>query len=171
MASFTVSTAINCKILGYEFSGTGPFTCADEHLPEIKAILEAGGETVSANKITEQFLIPAVGTPADATDILYVKPYQHVITAAYLVPSAAVVGDSTDYHTWELCNYSAAGAVAGTLCSFASTAGTMTALVRQSLGSVTGGTVSAGQGVVLARSTAASGTAIPNMIAVIEYTL
>lgn len=171
MASFTVSSAINCKILGYEFSGTGPFTVADEHLAEIKAILEAGNETVSANKITEQFLIPAVATPADATDILYVKPYQHVITAAYLVPSAAVVGSATDYHTWELCNYSSAGAVAGTLCSFSSTAGTMTALVRQSLGTVTGGTVSAGQGVVLARSTAGSGMAIPNMIAIIEYTL
>jgi len=171
VATLTTSGTIGIEMsVPYQFSGTGPHIVADADMAMVKARLEADGLTVTA-KITEQFALAAVATPADATNMLYVKPYAHVITAAYLVPGAAVVGNGTDYHTWMLNPYSSAGAVAGTFASFASTAGTMTALVRQSLGTVTGGTVSAGQGVVLTRSTAGSGTALPNMICIIESTL
>ncbi len=176
MATFTTSGTITAKILGYEFSGTGPHVCAAEHLAEIKALLEAGGETVSANKVTEQFYIvsnaaAAIGYP------LFVKPHAVVLTGAYITTTSNVVGAGTSYNTYELVSYTTAGTVTpyGTPFQYTGgTAGTLVGGVKTSMGSLSTvtplGSVPASYPLFFNKSTATSGTLTPGMLVTLEYT-
>ncbi len=176
MATFTTSGTITAKILGYEFSGTGPHVCADQHLAEIKAILEAGGETVSANKVTESFYIQSaaasnVGYP------LFVKPHAVVLTGAYVTAASNIVGAGTSYNQYDLVSYTTAGTVTpyGTPFSYTGgTAGTLVGGVKTSMGSLSTvtplGSVPATYPLFFNKSTATSGTLTPGMIVTLEYT-
>ncbi len=175
MATFTTSGTITAKVLGYEFSGTGPHVCADQHLAEIKAILEAGGETVSDNKITEQFYIPS-GAAGNIGLPLFVKPKGVVLTGAYLTAASNVVSAAVSYNTYDLVTYTTAGTVTayGTPFEYVGTSGTLVGGVKTSMGSLSTvtplGTVPATYPLFFNRSTATSGTLVPVMLLTLEYT-
>lgn len=108
-------------------------------------------------------------TAGDAEVPVFYAPVACVVTKAYMVPAANIVGNATDYNNLYLKKYTA-GVAAGTLCSANSgTSGTLLAYQPKDLGTVTGGTLAAGDVLTLAKSTAAGGTVIGNSVAVIHW--
>jgi hypothetical protein len=176
MATFTTSGTITAKILGYEFSGTGPHVCGDQHMAEIKAILEAGGETVSANKVTEQFYVLGQAA-ANIGQPLFVKPHAIVLTGAYITAAANIVGHADNYCTHSLVTFTTAGTVTpyGTPFSYTGgTAGTLVGGVKTSMGSLNTvtplGTVPATYPLFYQKGTAGSGVTTSNILLTLEYT-
>jgi len=169
MATFTTGGSIQYERYGLQLTGT-THQVPDELLNLVVEELEAGGETITLNTARLQFSIPSASAGVD-TIPLFKAPATMVLTAAYLVPAAAVVGDGTDFNTYSIRYYDTGGTVQGTPFSWSGTAGTMTAMVAQSLGSATSGTVTAGYFLDFYRGTGASGTAVPDMLLYINYTL
>lgn len=91
---------------------------------------------------------------------IFRAPVAGVIDAIYMTPAAAIVQATDNNFTLKMLKYSAAGATnSGTLCTLTATAatGTYAALVPQTLGTITGGTLTAGQVIALNKATAGSG--------------
>lgn len=170
MAHFTTSGTIRYNRYGLQLVGTGPHAVPDELLDLVTDELTAGGATCSAAVARVQVTIPSASAGLDTIPI-FKAPKQIVLTNAYLVPAANVVGDTTDVNTYSIRFYDTGGTVGGTPFSYSGTAGTMVANVAQSLGSVSGGTVAANYTIDFYRGTAASGTAVPDMLLILEYTL
>jgi hypothetical protein len=169
MATFTTSGSIQYERYGLQLTGT-THSVPDDLLNLVVEELEAGGETITLDVCTAQFLIPSSAAGVD-TIPLFKAPVQMVLTNAYLVPAANVVGGS-DANTYSIRYYDTGGTVHGTPFSDTSgTAGTMLAMQAHSLGSVSSGTVTAGYFVDFYRGTAAGGTAVPDMLLYINYTL
>jgi hypothetical protein len=174
MATFTTSGSITAKILGYEFSGTGPFVCANEHLAEVKAQLEAAGETVSANKITEAFFIPS-NAAGNVAYPLFCKAAPIVLTGGALIAVSDCVSGSVSYNTYSVIPYGTAGTSAAysTALTYVGSAGTLVGGVKTAMTLSTAtylGSVPANYPVFLTKSTASSGTLTPNMSLILEYT-
>jgi hypothetical protein len=108
-------------------------------------------------------------TAGDAEVPVFWAPVACVITSAAMIPAANIVGNATDYNNLYLLKYTA-GVAGGTLCSANSgTSGTLLAYQPKDLGTVTGGTLAAGDVLTLAKSTAAGGTVIGNSVCVIKW--
>ena len=108
-------------------------------------------------------------TAGDAEVPVFWAPVACVITSAAMIPAANIVGNATDYNNLYLKKYTA-GVLGGTLCSAISgTAGTILAFQPKDLGTVTGGTLVAGDVLSLAKSTVAGGTAIGDSVCVIRW--
>jgi len=111
----------------------------------------------------------ASSTAGDTELPVFYAPVACVVAAAYAITAANVVGNGTDYNTLYLKKYTA-GVLGGTLCTANSgTAGTWLAHQAKTLGSVTGGTLAAGDVLTLAKATVAGGTAIADSQAVVVW--
>ncbi len=169
MATFTTAGSIRYERYGLQLTGT-THQVPDEFLDIVTDELTAGGETITLGVARLQFRIPSSAAGVD-TIPLFKAPKQMVLTNAYLVPAANVVGGS-DANTYSIRTYDTGGTVNGTpFADTSGTAGTMLAMQATSLGAVSGGTVAAGYFIDFYRGTAAGGTAVPDMLLYINYTL
>jgi len=108
-------------------------------------------------------------TAGDAESVVFRAPVACVVSSAQMIPGANVIGNATDYNNLYLRHYTA-GVLAGTLCTATSgTAGTILAFQAKDLGTVTGGTLAAGDVLTLQKSTAAGGTAISDSVCVVNW--
>lgn len=157
MAYFTTSATIDAMLLGYEFSGTGPFWVADEDLKVIYAELTAGGATVTRRNVLE-FPVLANTTVFDMP--LWRPETQVVIDAVYFIPHSNIVGATDNYSTYTLETYNTGGTLAGTVAAYSNTAGTWTAFTQNTITASTvasAATVAAGYTLNLEKATAGSG--------------
>lgn len=117
---------------------------------------------------TNKWLVSSTGGNAELP--VFYAPVACVVTSAYAVTSANVIGNATDYNTLYLKKYTA-GVLGGTLCTANSgTSGTWLAHSAKSLGAITGGTLAAGDVLTLAKATVAGGTAIADSsVAILWY--
>jgi len=108
-------------------------------------------------------------TAGNAENVVFRAPVACVVSSAQMISTAAIVGGAADYNNLYLKRYTN-GVLAGTLCSADSgKAGTLLAFQPKDLGTVTGGTLLAGDVLSLAKSTAAGGTAISDSVCVINW--
>lgn len=117
--------------------------------------------SAGANLKTSEYVYGAEANTFDYP--VFRAPAACVINAVYLTPAAAIVSATDNNHTLRIEKYSAAGAtLSGTLCTIANTAatGTLAALVPTSFGTITGGTLTAGELLAFTKSTVGTGLAI-----------
>ncbi len=151
-------------------SGSLTTEVPDASLTEIRDMLSNGGKTVSDYYNTVEIPFPALAAGADASFPIWWSPIARTITAIYLMPVSNLVGHATNYSTLLWTTYTAAGAVSTTVVSKAySAVATVVGMTKGDQGTLTNGALAAGYGLMLTRSTAGSGLAIPNSLIIIHY--
>lgn len=170
MARFTTSTSISIRHRhGYVFSGTS-HRCANEHLDDIVDELTSCGLTVSVYREVS----PMVALPASDTTFnfpIFQAPAACTVAAVYLVSSANIVGQDTDYLTVSAINKGTAGAGTPILVTKTMNAagGTVVGLVPTSLGTISGvATMAANEVLVITKGTAGTGLSFPASVAYVE---
>jgi hypothetical protein len=91
---------------------------------------------------------------------VFVAPVACTVSAVYIIPNSAVIPAAAYGISVTAELYSTAGAVTGTFCKGSYTAGTLTAFVAKSLGSITSGVMAAGEILTLRKGTYGAGTVI-----------
>lgn len=120
--------------------------------------IDADDLATAVKKQTHEYVYGAAANTF--TYPIFRAPNAGVVNTIYMVPAANIVQATDNNFTLKMLKYSAAGATnQGTLCTLAATAatGTYAALVPQSFGTITGGTLTAGQVIALNKATAGSG--------------
>ena len=113
----------------------------------------------------------AAGT-ATAETLFARVPRAGRILAAYFCPSAALTASDTDYATLALAKRDGAGGGSSSVASKATTtagSGNWTAFVPVSLGTISNGTLAAGNVLTLAISKAGNGVAVPSGTLVVLF--
>ncbi len=107
----------------------------------------------------------------EVTSPVFFAPVAGVVSAAWFCSSASIIGSATDNNTLRLLPYTGGTTLAGTFCSVSSgTAGTLVALTPLSWGSITGGTLAAGDWLMAQKSTNTNGTAISDAVVAFTFT-
>ncbi len=109
---------------------------------------------------------------ATAETLVARVPVAGRILAAYYCPSAALTADNTDYATLSLAKRDGAGGASAAVASKATTvagSGSWTAFVPVSLGTISNGTLAAGNVLTFAIAKAGSGVAVPSGTLVVLY--
>ncbi len=119
--------------------------------------------------VTSKWILAS--TAGDITSPVFFAPVAGVVSAAWFCSSASIIGGAADNNTLTLLPYTGGTTLAGTFCSVNSgTAGTLVALTPLSWGSITGGTLAAGDWLYARKSTNAGGTAISDAVVAFTFT-
>ncbi len=126
-------------------------------------IKEMGGNlTVAVN-------LESTGNAASTGNLpAWVAPYKCTVTAATLVPSAAITADGTNYAVYTLTRHTA-GAAAATTATRSWIATNSAAMTAESMALGAGVTIAQGDTLTIIKTAAGSGLVIPNCLLVITY--
>jgi hypothetical protein len=92
--------------------------------------------------------------------MIFTAPVTLTISAIYFTPETAVVPAAANGVQLDALLYSTAGVLAGTYATLIGTAGTWTAYKAQTMGAITGGTMTVGQSLNLRKGTFGGGTPV-----------
>lgn len=126
-------------------------------------IKEMGGNlTVAVN-------LESTGNAASTGNLpVWVAPYKCTVTAATLVPSAAITADGTNYAIYTLTRHTA-GASAATAATRSWIATNSAAMTAESMTLGAGVSLAQGDTLTIIKTVAGTGLLIPNCLIVVTY--